>query len=62
MVIKITDQTLRSARRAKHEARRARALNHPLQRGHPYEWLPLWIPYPIAKMLSHLRFIFYQSR
>jgi len=47
-----------SARRARHEARRARALNHPLSIRHPYESLPTWVPYTLAKLIARLLSLF----
>lgn len=41
-----------SAERARHEAGKARRNGLVLPKGHPYRWLPLWVPYGVARVLS----------
>lgn len=41
-----------SARRARFEAKRARAYRVRLPSGHPYALLPTWVPYPVAKLVG----------
>lgn len=41
-----------SAQRAKHEASQARRNHVALPKGHPYRWLPLWVPYGLARFIS----------
>lgn len=41
-----------SAERARFEALQARRKAARLPKGHPYRWLPTWIPYGMARMLS----------
>jgi hypothetical protein len=44
-----------SERRAKWEARRARASDLKLPNGHPYAVLPAWVPYARATQFEALR-------
>lgn len=41
-----------SAKRARFEARNARRQRLLLPKGHPYRWLPIWVPYGIARFVS----------
>lgn len=43
-----------SARRARFEAGRARHYGVLLPSGHPYARLPLWVPYPLARLIGRL--------
>ncbi len=41
-----------SAERARHEAIQARRKGLKLPKGHPYRWLPTFVPYGMARLLS----------
>jgi len=41
-----------SAERARREAMQARRNRLKLPKGHPYRWLPTWVPYGLARTLS----------
>ncbi len=41
-----------SVERARHEAIQARRKGLRLPKGHPYRWLPTFVPYGVARLLS----------
>ena len=41
-----------SAERARHEAHQARRKGLKLPKGHPYRWLPTFVPYGTARILA----------
>ncbi|MCK0196095.1 hypothetical protein MWN34_04125 [Ancylobacter sp. 6x-1] len=43
---------LSPAERARQDRKRADFLHRPLQAGHPYRYVPIWIPYPLAQLVA----------